>query len=64
MLFTVPVSPHQLPIADVMKLRPDILRFPRFAIPLNSIVNVSLYELQTALEEQEPGAIWKQLKRK
>lgn len=51
------VHPQHLPEAQVMELRPVVLRLPRVAVPFERLLDVALHELEPALEEEEPHAV-------
>jgi hypothetical protein len=51
------VAPIQLPIADVVELRPVVLGGHGFFVPDDGLVNLALHKVVPALEELEEGSV-------
>lgn len=56
------VHPQHLPEAEMMELRPHVLRPPRLFVPNQGLVEIALHELKAALEEQKPHTVRIKLK--
>jgi len=52
-----PVGPHEFPETKVVELGPNVLRLPGLGVPLDGGWNVSVDELEAALEKQEPHSL-------
>jgi len=54
----IPVRPHELPVAQMMKLDPFVLRLPSSRVPFNSFRYMTLYVVKSSFEEIVPHPVW------
>ena len=48
---SLPVSPYEFPVTEVMELRPYILWLPRFFIPHDGFRDIALHQFQSSFEK-------------